>query len=138
MLIDDFIKILTDKKNSGNTIFVCGNGGSASNAEHFTNDLFSRGFKAICLNSNVSIITMIANDYGYQYIFRKQLEVFAQKGDLLIVISCSGTSPNITEAVDLGMETCTIFGGSGSYGDMESDHLKLMHQIVERLGDKSI
>ena len=58
-------------------VFICGNGGSATTAEHFTCDLFSKGIKAICLNSNTSIMTMIANDFGYEYVFSKQLELFS-------------------------------------------------------------
>jgi D-sedoheptulose 7-phosphate isomerase len=119
-------------------VFVCGNGGSAANAEHLTNDLLSRRIRAICLNSNVSVITMIANDYGYQYIFSKQLEILASSEDVLIVISCSGASPNIIEALKINMPSIKIFGGSGSPESMETEHLNIIHKLVESLGDKSL
>lgn len=129
--IIDAIKL---RKKNGNTVFVCGNGGSASTAEHFTNDLFSVGVRAVCLNSNVSIITMIANDYGYGYIFSKQLRIYAEPNDLLVVFSCSGKSLNIInaelEARYKDIEVIKIFGAEGeSYRDAEVRHLALTHQI---------
>lgn len=129
--IIDAIKL---RKERGDLVFVCGNGGSASTAEHFTNDLFSKGVRSICLNSNVSIMTMIANDYGYKYVFSKQLEVYAEDGDLLVMFSCSGKSSNILEAKSLGLmmslKTIEMFGMEGeSYQDAEVRHLALAHQI---------
>ena len=62
-------------------VFVCGNGGSSATAEHFSNDLFSKGVRAICLNSNTSIMTMLANDYGYKEVFSLQLKRLATKDD---------------------------------------------------------
>lgn len=110
-------------------VFVCGNGGSAATAEHFTNDLFSKGIKAICLNSNTSIMTMIANDFGYEHVFSKQLDVYTNLDDLLIVFSVSGESPNILEAIT-GRNHICIFGEEGeSYAKAEDRHLKLAHQI---------
>jgi len=114
-------------------VFVCGNGGSSSTAEHFTNDLFSKGIKAICLNSNTSIMTMIANDYGYEYVFSKQLEVLADVRDLLIVFSVSGKSPNILEALKVNIPHIKIFGTSKNFGREEDRHLKIAHQISSRL-----
>jgi len=121
-------------------VFVCGNGGSAANAEHFTNDLFSKGIKAICLNSNVSIMTMIANDYDYQEVFQRQLEVYANpKEDLLITISCSGTSLNVVNAIDWaemnGMKHFEFetFRYDKDYGKLEDRHLVLIHEIKDEL-----
>lgn len=119
-------------------VFVCGNGGSSATAEHFSNDLFSRGIKAICLNSNTSIMTMIANDYGYQYVFSKQLKLFASKKDLLIVFSVSGTSPNIVEALKF-CPNIKVFGKKGeSYAEAENRHLILAHAVTTALGEKNI
>jgi len=120
-------------------VFVCGNGGSAANAEHFTNDLFSKGIKAICLNSNASIMTMIANDFGYEEIFSRQLDVFANHEDLLITISCSGTSPNIGRAIDTAnfhqMEVYSFetFSKDRNYEKLEDKHLQLCHKIKQAL-----
>lgn len=120
-------------------VFVCGNGGSASTAEHFTNDLFSKGIKAICLNSNVSIMTMIGNDFSYKKIFSKQLEVLASPNDLLVTISCSGTSPNVVEAVKVAekkyMKVFEFepFTKDRNYEKLENRHLQLVHRVKKEL-----
>ena len=124
--------LITQKKRDGSTVFVCGNGGSAATAEHFTNDLFSRGVRAVCLNSNTAIMTMIANDYGYEYVFSKQLEVYAEEGDLLVLISVSGKSPNIEMAKKINIETVQLFGEPGeNYAQAEDRHLRIAHEISE-------
>lgn len=121
------------------TVYICGNGGSASTAEHFTNDLFKKGIKAVCLNSNTSIITMIANDYGYTFVFSKQLEVFADEHDLLITISCSGKSMNIVEAMEtadkIGMVSYSFptFHMDKDYGKLENEHLTFAHLISKTI-----
>jgi len=131
-------------------VWVMGNGGSAATAEHFTNDLFSKGIKAICLNSNTSIMTMIANDFEYKDVFRRQIKLFATDEDLLVVISGSGNSENIIRA--LQSSPCTTFallgrgGGkaknftdysltarSNDYGKIENWHLELVHKVKEAL-----
>jgi D-sedoheptulose 7-phosphate isomerase len=120
-------------------VFVCGNGGSAATAEHFTNDLFSKGIKAICLNSNTSIMTMIANDFGYQFTFSKQLDIYATSEDLLITISCSGTSPNIVNAqIIAGFKGMKIhnfetFSNDRDYEALEDRHIQLVHKIKKLL-----
>lgn len=120
-------------KRRGKTVFVCGNGGSAATAEHFTNDLFSKGVKAVCLNSNTSILTMIANDFGYEQIFSRQLETYASPGNLLVVFSVSGKSKNILKALEV-LPVIKIFGLKGeSYQAAEDRHLQLAHWIVSQL-----
>lgn len=130
-----------------NRVFVCGNGGSAATAEHFTNDLFSRGIKAFCLNSNVSIMTMIANDFGYERIFSKQVQLYAEEGDILITISCSGTSPNIKRAQLMALEKGINFfpfktfsedelaleHNERDYEGLEDEHMILVHKIRRAL-----
>lgn len=116
-------------------VWVCGNGGSSATAEHFTNDLFAKGIKAICLNSNTSIMTMIANDYGYRYVFKKQIDTYAGAGDLVVLFSVSGKSKNILE-VSKGRHpgVVTVFGKEGeSYQQAEDRHLKLAHKIAKAL-----
>jgi len=132
--MENIVEIIRQKREAGNTVFVCGNGGSASTAEHFTNDLFSKGVRAICLNSNTSIMTMIANDYGYEYVFQKQLEVYADPGDLLVIFSVSRKSINIVKASLVGVETVIIFGTENeTYQEAENRHLALAHEICEML-----
>jgi len=129
----DIINQLREIRLKKGNVFVAGNGGSSANAEHFTNDLFSKGVKAHCLNSNTSIVTMIANDYGYEYIFSKQLELYYQPDDLVILISCSGTSKNILKVLKGNYKFIKIFGGEGTYGEMESAHSSLLHKISEAI-----
>ena len=132
--MSDIVKAIKLRKERGDIVFVCGNGGSASTAEHFTNDLFSKGVRAICLNSNVSIMTMIANDYGYDYVFSLQLEIYAKPDDLLIVFSCSGQSENIIGLIGLGLEKINIFSKKGeSYQETENRHLALAHEISDEI-----
>lgn len=121
-------------------VFICGNGGSAATAEHFTNDLFSKGVKAFCLNSNVSIMTMIANDFGYEDVFSRQLANYATAFDLLITISASGISPNILKAQGvanaIGMKTFAFKSFRGSkrnYEIVENGHLSFAHEIKKLL-----
>lgn len=133
------MKGLIKKIKEAQLVFVCGNGGSAATAEHLVEDLFSKGIRAICLNSNTPLLTMLANDYGYKWVFAKQLEVLATSNDLLITISCSGRSQNIAlakaVATGIGMNTYSFrtFGKRKNYESLEDDHLKFAHQIKKQL-----
>ena len=107
-------------RKAGRQIFLCGNGGSAANAMHIANDLLylkGRGLKVTALSANQSVLTCLANDLGYENIFSYQLKNLAQKGDLLIVLSGSGNSPNVVNALNaakkIGMPTCAILGYDG-------------------------
>lgn len=99
-------------------VYICGNGGSAANAIHIANDLIACGVKAHALTADVSTLTAIANDYGYEYVFSRQLHVFAEKEDLLIVLSGSGNSQNIVNALlqaeTIGMNSWAIVGNAKS------------------------
>jgi len=94
----------------GYKILVCGNGGSASDAQHFSSELLNRydrdrpGLPAIALTTDSSTLTSIANDYDYRQIFSKQVAALGQPGDLLLAISTSGQSPNIVEAIQAANE----------------------------------
>jgi len=144
------------------TVFLMGNGGSASTAEHLSNDLMriflnaGRQCKARCLASNISIMTALANDFNYSALFRKQLELEASPGDLIIAISVSGKSQNCLEALryanSMGYKTLGLLGSDGGickhmceislhvpnddFMLVENMHLILCHAIaraVERL-----
>jgi D-sedoheptulose 7-phosphate isomerase len=108
----------------GRSIFICGNGGSAGNAIHLANDFLhgagkncGKGLKVEALCANSAVLTCLANDVGYEHIYSEQLKVKGQKGDLLIVLSGSGNSPNIVKALEMGnamgMETFAILGFTG-------------------------
>lgn len=109
---------------NGRGIYLCGNGGSAGNAIHLANDfLFGAGrsagggLKVEALSANPSVLTSLANDVGYEEIFAEQLKVKAAPGDVLIVLSGSGNSPNVVKALQIGnhkgMRTFAILGYSG-------------------------
>jgi D-sedoheptulose 7-phosphate isomerase len=122
--ISNFAKCLRDAWSKNRQVFLCGNGGSAANALHITNDLLyglseisGNGIRAIALTSNISIITCLANDISYADIFSEQLSVLGQPGDLLIALSGSGNSPNIIKVIEkakeIGIKTFAILGFSG-------------------------
>jgi len=98
------IVTLLEARTIGGTVFIIGNGGSASTASHFANDLAigtkadEKPFRAISLTDNVAILTAIGNDLGYVEIFVTQLRVLAKQGDILLGISASGNSPNLLKA----------------------------------------
>jgi D-sedoheptulose 7-phosphate isomerase len=108
----------------GRQVFLCGNGGSAGNAIHLANDLIygagrnsGRGLKVEALTANPAVLTCLANDISYDDIFSEQLKVKAASGDVLVVFSGSGNSPNVVRALEtgnaLGMVTFAVLGYSG-------------------------
>lgn len=123
-LVPVLAEALASAWKDGNTVFLCGNGGSAGNAIHLANDFNygidkenGVGLKVDALPANQSIITCIANDEGYENIYSQQLKVRAKKNDILIALSGSGNSPNIIKALEagneIGMTTFAILGFSG-------------------------
>jgi len=106
------------------SVYIFGNGGSASTASHFVNDFnkgvsagLLKGFRFYCLNDNVATLMAVANDISYDQIFALQLKNYLNDGDLVIAISGSGNSPNVLEAVAYaqarGIETIGLVGYSG-------------------------
>lgn len=131
-------KLLEDLK-AGRRVFICGNGGSAANAIHIANDLISKNARAHALTADVATVTAIANDFGYEHIFSRQLRVLADPGDWLIALSGSGTSRNILEAMkaadEIGMESMLITNYLREL-DMqasEEDQLKFGHELWRKL-----
>lgn len=98
-------KIIIEAIENGNKVLICGNGGSAADAQHFAAELIGRfekerkGIPALALTVDTSALTAIGNDYGFEKIFSRQIESLANKGDVLIAVSTSGNSPNIINAV---------------------------------------
>ena len=97
-------KLIVKAFKSGNKVLMCGNGGSASDAQHFAAELIGRfksnrpSFAAISLNTDTSALTAIANDYDFTNVFSRQVEGIGKKGDILLAISTSGNSKNIIKA----------------------------------------
>ena len=100
-------KLAVETIKNGNKILLCGNGGSAADAQHIAAELTGKykterkGLPAIALTTDTSALTAIANDYGYDRIFDRQIEALANNGDLIIGISTSGNSKNIVYLYDL-------------------------------------
>ncbi|TAP39682.1 SIS domain-containing protein [Alteromonas sp. KUL49] len=123
-VIETLASTLLSCAREGRKVFICGNGGSAGNAIHLANDFLygicpdgSKALNVEALPANSAVITCLGNDIGYDNIFAHQLTVKAVKDDVLIVLSGSGNSPNIvnalTEAKRLEMQSFAILGFSG-------------------------
>jgi len=108
----------------GKQVFLCGNGGSAANAVHLANDFLygvskkmGKGMRVEALSANPSVLTCLANDIGYEHIFSFQLEQKALSGDILVILSGSGNSPNVVRALETAknknMKSYAILGFSG-------------------------
>jgi D-sedoheptulose 7-phosphate isomerase len=103
-------------------VFVFGNGGSAANASHFATDLgkgssdkIGKRFRVLSLNDNVSWLTALGNDYAYEDVYLRQLQNYANAGDVVLVMSVSGNSPNVVKAVEWAKQqklfTAALVGG---------------------------
>lgn len=116
-------KLILEALKAGNKILLCGNGGSAADAQHIAAELVGRyekerrSFPAISLTTDTSALTALSNDYGYEEVFARQVNGLALRGDVLVAISTSGRSPNILKAADrareLGCQTIALTGCSG-------------------------
>lgn len=161
-MLTSLIEKIVSFSKSDKTIFIAGNGGSASTASHMACDLSKTvlidnlgdkvyRLRVVSLTDNVPLITALANDYGYEYVFSEQLKSFGRSGDMLIVLTGSGNSPNIIQAVltakALEIETYGFlgFGGgkvkeilddiliidSDNYGLIEDAHMVINHLITD-------
>ena len=151
---------INQARKNGGTVYIAGNGGSASTASHFATDIGTGSLnranpvRSISLCDNTAAITAIANDMDYSSIFAQQLKLLGKQGDLLIVISASGNSDNLIKAVEvaseLGMQSHSLTGfdggklkqltvgrnihvetPKGAYGLVEDAHLAICHVITE-------
>lgn len=113
-------QLLVETYQAGNKLIAFGNGGSAADAQHIAAELIGRFYvnrrplPALALSTNSSIVTALANDFGYETVFSRQLEALAAPGDLVLAISTSGTSKNVllaaTRCRELGLKLCTLTG----------------------------
>lgn len=157
--LEQAIRSLAETRSRGGTIYVVGNGGSASTASHMALDLQKaaradgRGTRSLCLSDSLGLITAWANDADFSRVFSEQLAVLARPGDALVLISVSGSSPNLVEAArwaasnDLvtvgflgkdggrlrGMVQHPVVVASDDYGWVESAHLVLEHVVTNAL-----
>ncbi len=158
--VDQVVNVLMAANRAGNTIFICGNGGSAATATHFGCDLAKRPivagqprFRVVALTDNNALMTALSNDIGYDAVFSEQLIPLVRRGDVLIGISGSGNSTNVLNAIkvanDAGATTIGFCGYDGGelkrmvdvpvhvscnvMAMVEDIHLMLEHAICERL-----
>lgn len=160
-------KRLLETAEAGAQILIAGNGGSASTASHFACDLGKTvlgakpelrktRFRALSLADNVALLTAWANDVSYESVFAEQVKMLGRPGDVLCVISASGSSANVVEAVEaaraMGLHTIGFLGFDGGrlkdlvddavvvpcddYGHVESAHLVLGHLLTQWLHDR--
>lgn len=143
-----------EKKNAGASVYFIGNGGSSAIAEHMTADFLKNGGLKTRGLYDAPVLTCLANDYGYEYVFSKQLTMFMEEGDLLVAVSSSGRSKNILNAIraakEKGGEVITFTGfdadndarmsgdinvyvPSHQYGMVESIHNLILQQAVDEL-----
>jgi D-sedoheptulose 7-phosphate isomerase len=120
--------IASETLNSGHKVLLCGNGGSAADAQHIAAELSGRykrerrGLHALALTTDTSVLTAVGNDFGYDRVFDRQVEALAQEGDLLIGISTSGHSKNVVRALSLAKNIgCRTIGLSGRDGGVMSE-----------------
>ena len=116
-------QLLIERYRGGNKLLIGGNGGSAADAQHIAAEFVSRfnfdrpGLPALALTTDTSILTAVGNDYGYDQLFRRQLEANGAAGDVFLGISTSGNSPNILQALEVASEKgVTTFGMTGESG----------------------
>jgi len=154
----DIEKVIQRLKGLKGTIYIAGNGGSACTANHFATDLVKNsGVKALSLCGNIGLLTALGNDYGFEFVFSKQLEGFAISDDVLVIISVSGNSPNLLNAVvaakEKKMQVVGLLGRNGTglvgsycdlvvpisgddYENCEDSHLSICHSIAQALRGK--
>jgi D-sedoheptulose 7-phosphate isomerase len=162
--MDRIVQCLRCARDQGSMIYVAGNGGSAATASHWVNDLGKATkrpglmpMRVMSLCDNISWLTALANDEGYERAFAGQLENFARPGDVLVVISASGNSPNLLRVVELaktlGLVTLGFLGfdggalknmvddclwlptAKGEYGLVEGTHAMLCHILTMCLAE---
>jgi D-sedoheptulose 7-phosphate isomerase len=142
-------ELLCNTLKSRNKILICGNGGSASDAQHFAAELVGRfekerkGLPAIALTTDTSILTALGNDYGYDTIFARQVEALSVSGDTLIGISTSGNSNNVIFAVEsaknIGVQTIGLLGrDGGKIASLVDKAVIVPHSVTARIQEAHI
>lgn len=163
--VADFIELLRQANAEDRQIFICGNGGSAANASHFATDLgksasdqLTTPFRVLSLNESISWLTAIGNDYDFRDVFVRQLRNYAKAGDLLIVTTVSGNSPNVIAALEWakqhGLVTAALTGAKRGraadlvkhalvvndthYGRVEDVQMHILHMMCYAFVEKRV
>lgn len=126
--INDSATLICQALKNRKKILLCGNGGSAGDAQHIAAEFTGRfvkernGLPAIALTTDTSVLTAIGNDYGFEHVFRRQVDALAMEGDVLIGISTSGNSANVVSALNEGRKRgCRLIGLSGRNGGVMNE-----------------
>jgi D-sedoheptulose 7-phosphate isomerase len=133
----------------GQALLVFGNGGSAADAQHFVTEFVGRFERerrpvpALALTADTALITAVANDYGFERVFVRQIEAFGAPGDIAFGITTSGRSPNVVEglraAAGRGMTTIALTGRDGGEAGQVADiHLHVAHEVTARVQEAHI
>ena len=132
-VLESIARAMAAALHSGNQILWCGNGGSAGDSQHLAAEIVGRfrrerrGLPSIALTTDTSILTAVANDYGYEAVFSRQVEALGREGDVLVGISTSGNSHNvicaIEKAKEYGVTTVAFTGAGGGRMAQIADHL---------------
>ncbi len=137
--IEEMARVMGGCLKAGNTVYLMGNGGSAADAQHIAGEMvgrFQRERKALpvlALTTNSSVLTAIANDYGYDICFERQVEAFVKGGDVVIGISTSGNSQGILRAIRLAKERGAVtMGLTGQDGGNLKDLVDICLQVPSR------
>jgi phosphoheptose isomerase len=134
---------------SGGKVLAFGNGGSASDAQHLTAELVGRfqkdraGFSAVALAADTSLLTSLANDYGFEQVFARQIEALGKPGDVAFAISTSGASPNVVAALNTarsrGLRTIALTGrDGGEAGRLAEIHINVPDSCTARVQEVHI
>jgi D-sedoheptulose 7-phosphate isomerase len=126
-------KLIADSFSKGGKLLIFGNGGSSTDASHIAGEFVNRftkdrpPFPAIALNTDMAVLTSIANDYDFSEVFARQIKAFAQEGDVVMAISTSGNSPNVLKAVDAAkrkkIKTVALTGAKGDKLASRTDYV---------------
>ena len=134
---------------NGQALLVFGNGGSAADAQHFVTEFVGRyqrerrAVPALALTADTSLMTAVANDYGFDRVFARQIEAFGAPGDIALGITTSGNSPNVVEglkaAAERGMITIALTGrDGGEAGQLADIHVNVPHAVTARAQEAHI
>jgi len=141
--VQQAVAIFRQARDSGRTIFICGNGGSAASASHIVCDIIkgcsyqrSKRFRMMALNDQMPTLSAYSNDVSYEVAFVEQLKNFAEPGDVVVAISGSGNSPNVLRAIEYGNSIgCSTIGLSGRDGGRLAPLCGLsIHVPVQHMG----
>lgn len=147
--IAETASVLAKALADGNGVFWCGNGGSAADSQHLAAELVGRfkknrrALRSVALTTDTSVLTCIANDFGYDDIFSRQVEALGGHGDVLVAISTSGNSENVNRAIkaanDMGMVSVALLGkGGGAAKDLARHTLVIPSDSTARIQEAHI